>query len=296
MNRPASVEYVSYYSSQLPHINRTQKTGGEESSYNKDDFFVLDDYDSDEESKQSNSSGPHLTDLGLSKETQNLMTKLGLTAHKDVSMDEEVDDDGPKIFYCSRTHSQLSQFAAELRRVKLPPVLDPDPALQTQNSTFPKQSETGSASRSKSSLQEHDMNLFEAVKHLTLGSRKNLCINPQVNKLSSLTAINEKCMELQKSGTAADHKCTFLPNKENESVASQFRDHAVAKIRDIEELGNLGKTMGICPYYASRPAIDVSEVRNYGGEFHRVLIHSRSSLFHILFFFKSLLAKRSEYL
>ncbi len=39
-----------------------------------------------------------------------------------------------------------------------------------------------------------------------------------------------------------------------------FRDHVLAKIRDIEELGVLGKKMGICPYYASRATIKPSEV------------------------------------
>ena len=40
----------------------------------------------------------------------------------------------------------------------------------------------------------------EQVKHLSLGSRKNLCINPKVTKLNSATAINERCLEMQQSG------------------------------------------------------------------------------------------------
>ena len=43
-------------------------------------------------------------------------------------------------------------------------------------------------------------------------------------------------------------------------MLNDFRDHALAKIRDIEDLGVLGKKMGICPYYASRPTIQYSEV------------------------------------
>jgi chromosome transmission fidelity protein 1 len=205
---------------------------------------LLDDYESDNDSKQKFSSASDLPDLGLSADTQKLLNKLGLSANGGLpEVEEESDDDGVKIFYSSRTHSQLAQFAAELRRVKMPPVIDPD------------------APDSREVVQENSISLSEELKHLTLGSRKNLCINPKVNKLSSATAINEKCLDLQKSGTSADHKCTFLPNKDNKALTNQFRDHAVAKIRDIEDLGDLGKKLGVCPYYASRPAIGISEVR-----------------------------------
>jgi chromosome transmission fidelity protein 1 len=101
---------------------------------------------------------------------------------------------------------------------------------------------------------------IEDVKHLTLGSRKNLCINPKVNKLSSVTAINERCSELQQSSTAKEHKCMFLPNKENQPLVNTFRDHSLATLRDIEDMGALGKEIGICPYYASRAAIKPAEI------------------------------------
>ncbi len=100
----------------------------------------------------------------------------------------------------------------------------------------------------------------EEFKHLTLGSRKNLCINDKVLKLGSATAINERCLELQQPSTPADLKCPHLPTKENETLVHDFRDNTLAKIRDIEELGTLGKKLSICPYYASRPTIKPSEV------------------------------------
>lgn len=67
-------------------------------------------------------------------------------------------------------------------------------------------------------------------------------------------------MELQQSGSSAEHKCGFLPNRENQPLVNDFRDHNLATIRDIEELGTLGKQIGICPYYASRSAIKPSEI------------------------------------
>ncbi len=125
------------------------------------------------------------------------------------------------------------------------------------------------------------------MKHLSLGSRKNLCINAKVSALSSNTAINERCLDLQQPGehyirlvfssrihgasddrhhrlgTPAAKKCPYLPIKDNEAQVHSFRDHALARIRDIEELGNLGKKLAICPYYASRSAIKPSEVCPY---------------------------------
>lgn len=68
-----------------------------------------------------------------------------------------------QVLFCSRTHSQLSQFVGELRR-------------------------TGFA---------------ETVSVAALASRKALCVNPDVAKLVSLSRINEKCLDMQQpSGKA----------------------------------------------------------------------------------------------
>lgn len=164
------------------------------------------------------------------------MIRLGMIEKPDAT-DEEVNlRDEVKIFYCSRTHSQLTQFANEVRRVKLPVSVAQEQGLGIE------------------------VSLAQEVKHLALGSRKNLCINSQVSRLGSTVAINERCLELQKSKISSDHKCAFQPSKENNSLVNDFRDHALAKVRDIEDLGLLGKKLGICPYYASRAAIKPSEV------------------------------------
>ena len=52
----------------------------------------------------------------------------------------------------------------------------------------------------------------------------------------------------------------FLPNKENQPLVNEFRDDALATLRDIEDMGSLGKQIGICPYYASRSAIKPAEI------------------------------------
>jgi len=61
-------------------------------------------------------------------------------------------------------------------------------------------------------------------------------------------------------GTSQEHRCQFLPGKDDQVAVRDFRDHALARIRDIEELGELGRKMGICPYYASRPTLKPSEI------------------------------------
>lgn len=67
-------------------------------------------------------------------------------------------------------------------------------------------------------------------------------------------------MELQQTSTAKEHKCVNLPNHENKTLVNDFRDHALATIRDIEDMGALGKQIGICPYYASRAAVKPAEI------------------------------------
>jgi hypothetical protein len=39
-----------------------------------------------------------------------------------------------------------------------------------------------------------------------------------------------------------------------------FRDHALAKVRDIEELVDVGKNLNTCPYYGTRQTIKPAQV------------------------------------
>ncbi|KAK6434693.1 ATP-dependent DNA helicase chl1 [Oleoguttula sp. CCFEE 5521] len=211
---------------------KRRKQGDEtiESDHESVERFALDDYESDQDGKGGERSI-------YSAATTDVLKKLGLLATEDgrarpAEMDEEL-----KIFFCSRTHSQLSQFVGELQRVRLPPGLPADDPGAHEGRTA-----------------------HEEVKQISLGSRKNLCINPKVIKLESQTAINERCMELQQSKTPLDKKCSFLPNKDNQDLVLDFRDHALASVHDIEDLAGVGKRLGVCPYYASRSAVDPAEI------------------------------------
>ena len=196
------------------------------------DAFMLDDYEStDEEGKKERGQ----SDI-LSAETRSLLDELG---GKKSCREEVHQTDETKIIYCSRTHSQLTQFIDELRRVEPPPSMD-----------------------SESEGTDIQDRAYEAVKHLSLGSRKNLCINPKVLRLGTAPAINERCLELQKPGTQKEVRCAFLPSQEDHVrvLVEQFHNAALAQIRDIEDLANLGRKVGLCPYYASREVIHDSEI------------------------------------
>ncbi|KAJ5233479.1 uncharacterized protein N7469_005245 [Penicillium citrinum] len=214
-----------------------QQQPASEPNLDDESQFVLDDYDSDAEERQKTSQSIGVD--GLSASTLALLEKYKgqFTSQKPDKDDDE--DDSVKIFYCSRTHSQISQFAGELRRVAFPSSLPSDPETE-----------------GKSDLSK----LEERIKHLSLGSRKNLCINPKVQALGNSTAINERCLDLQQPGVAAEKKCSYLPSKDDEALMLQFRDHALATVKDIEDIGKVGKQIGICPYYASRSVIKHSEI------------------------------------
>lgn len=211
----------------------------EEGKADVEDQFALDDYDSDDdrEGARRNTTGQPQ----YSTETTKLLEKLGMIVPtKDERKPDDDTEEELKIFFCSRTHSQLSQFVGELQRVHLPAGLPPE--------------ESGDPSRSSTKATEE-------IKQITLGSRKNLCINPKVNRpTSSQTAINECCMELQQSKTPSGKKCSYIPSKDDETLVLDFKDHALASIRDIEDLASVGKELGICPYYASRPAVAPAEL------------------------------------
>lgn len=226
---------------------KRQKTASDHVGEDADEAqFALHDYDSENEGgNDHNRKSLVSNELGVSAENQALMEQMGYSA-KPNEEDTDAVPDEIKVFFCSRTHSQLTQFSSELRRVKLPPAIGPEVASDLGN----------------------EDSLREDVKYLTLGSRKNLCINPKVTKLRNPTAINERCMELQQSNTSPDCKCPFLPSKENAALTNEFRDHALARVRDIEDLGSLGKKLKICPYYASRPATKHCEVKYYHTGLH----------------------------
>ncbi|XP_073177217.1 ATP-dependent DNA helicase DDX11 isoform X5 [Lepidochelys kempii] len=150
-------------------------------------------------------------------------------------LDEDDDDleeeHVTKIYYCSRTHSQLAQFVHEV-----------------QKSPF-----------------------GEEVRLVSLGSRQSLCVNEEVRHLGAVQLINDRCMEMQKNkhgkkseGEESEGKkrrvsravCPFYSYEQMQFL----RDEVLVKVKDIEQLVALGKEIKACPYYGSRYAIPAAQL------------------------------------
>ena len=146
-----------------------------------------------------------------------------------------------QIIFCSRTHSQLTQFVGEL----------------------------------------HKTPFADTMALVALGSRRALCINDDVLRLKVPSLINERCLEMQKPGSSAagsrkkaaamgvaetggavvatkrssranSAKCPYLAS--GTKSADTTRDIILAQPIDIEALAELGRKRSVCPYYASRRA------------------------------------------
>jgi hypothetical protein len=186
----------------------------------------------------------------------------------------------PKLYFVSRTHSQVAQFVRELGLTEF-------------------------AGR---------------LRVVALGGRRQLCVNDDVLRLGSDGAINERCLELQdavrkkaaaaaaapstaaasgKDGAAAAGAgsdaddgdsggggtkrprsaataavagdgadaagnrrrgggacgCPFLSTPAASEAQTLFRDRLLATGRDIEDAAALGRRMGTCAYYGSRRSV-----------------------------------------
>ncbi|KAK9356868.1 helicase C-terminal domain-containing protein [Lipomyces doorenjongii] len=210
--------------------NPLKKAKAADTNNDEGSKFIVDDWDSDLEDVKSKYGANCKEISNVSSEVQELLKKLvGQTG--DNREDEEQDefDEEVKIFYASRTHSQLTQFVQQLRLPKFP----------------------------ASELYQSESNL----RHVPLSSRKQLCIHPTVSRLRDLNAINDKCTELQQN--PVDRKCPYMMNERevDDRVKSRdFRDRVLSDIRDIEDMAEIGNSMHVCPYYASRGAVQMSEV------------------------------------
>ncbi|KAK1225406.1 ATP-dependent DNA helicase chl1 [Marasmius sp. AFHP31] len=191
----------------------------------------------------------------ISPAVKALMAKLE-NRHKEES-------DAPtctKIYYASRTHSQLTQVLPELQRLKICHV-----SHFTTSS-----SERRNAKRKVED--EHNNEEEICSRTVALGSRKHLCINDDLR--SRVTDIDEACRELL--GEKSERRCSHLPLAVDDHLMNDFRDEILvghlrflrqwkliiskATPKDIEDLAAAGRLSNICPYFASRRAIPQAEL------------------------------------
>ncbi|KAJ1971307.1 ATP-dependent DNA helicase chl1 [Dimargaris xerosporica] len=97
-----------------------------------------------------------------------------------------------------------------------------------------------------------------SAKVIPLGSRKSLCINERVQRLNPIQHVNDTCLDCQKKTTPAHRRCPYFPAEPGQ--LTQFQDHALAEVHDIEDLVTLGKQLKVCPYYGARAAIHDSQI------------------------------------
>ncbi|GMF27302.1 unnamed protein product [Phytophthora fragariaefolia] len=104
--------------------------------------------------------------------------------------DEKPDFGVVKIIYCSRTHSQISQFVREIRKTAF----------------------------------------AERIRVVSLGSRKNLCTNPNVTKLGSDLRMTDKCLDMMQSSKTKDGrkvgKCPFFEKE----LLTHYKDYALVSL------------------------------------------------------------------
>lgn len=185
----------------------------------EDNEFIPIPYNDTQDNNNNNNNKKTI----LSNEVKALLNKIEST-HQNSSFAQRnlpPINNPVKIFFASRTHSQLNQFANQL---SLP--------------NFP------------SSFNQLDN---ERIKFVPLASKKQLCINPEVNKWGSLEAINDACYELR-------HKKGGCPFYKADRDTSPFTNEVFQSIHDIEDLYTIGERHKMCPYYASRDALQGAEV------------------------------------
>lgn len=167
-------------------------------------------------------------DFYLLKEDGSDAAVSAILASLEEQQPDVVPEDKVKIYFASRTHSQLSQFVGQLRLPQFP-----------------------------ASMKTLD---HESTKEISLSSRKHLCIHPKVSKYSSVTQMNDACHDMAKK---PETRCKMMlnPRVPQDAVRqTEFRNRALAEIRDIEDLADVGREMKICPYYASREAANWCDV------------------------------------
>uniref|UniRef100_A0A4W2GQJ1 DEAD/H-box helicase 11 n=1 Tax=Bos indicus x Bos taurus TaxID=30522 RepID=A0A4W2GQJ1_BOBOX len=158
----------------------------------------------------------------------------GVPSGVDMDEDDLDEEHVTKIYYCSRTHSQLAQFVHEV-----------------QKSPF-----------------------GQDTRLVSLGSRQNLCVNGDVRKLGSVQLINDRCVEMQRSkherkSITEEEEPTRRRRRQEPRATCPFysyerlqllRDEVLAGVKDVEQLVALGEEAQACPYYGGRFAIPAAQL------------------------------------
>ncbi|KIP08638.1 hypothetical protein PHLGIDRAFT_103970 [Phlebiopsis gigantea 11061_1 CR5-6] len=173
----------------------------------------------------------------LSPAVRALMQKLEKAKSGATMTTREAEPTCTKIYYTSRTHSQLSQVLHELEKLNIS--LSPSFVISLHSKP------TGDMTSSTSTQPVVD------VRVVSLGSRKQLCVNERLKNKG--TDLDEACRQLLSE--KGDKRCSYLPPADDETKMLDFRDQVLATPKDIESLVESGMESRTCPYFGSRRAI-----------------------------------------
>ncbi|GLD91604.1 hypothetical protein PINS_up000137 [Pythium insidiosum] len=181
-----------------------------EAQGNEEDRFLVDAYDSGPD------AGRNLDDDDQSDDERAKSRGFGGPTDKEPALGVL------KIIYCSRTHSQISQFIREIK---------------------------------KTVFGQH-------MRVVSLGARKNLCVNESVTSLRSDLRMTDKCLDMlqgKKKKTTTKEKSAKCPYYDHD-LLTHFKDYSLAHVHDIEDLHKLGEEMAICSYYGARASVPLAQI------------------------------------
>ena len=220
-----------------------QNVGGSDAqrgSPEGDDDLLLEEYDSDGRHGDSRKRGAGAAAAGRSYVSSSDESSGLDDSGSNSSEDEDGLGGAPRMYFCSRTHSQLAQAVSEFKRTTL--------------------------------ASEVDL--------ISLGSRKALCVHEGVKKLGSASRIAERCLELQRGGCSkskskgarteetggAGAGAASKPKASRcacpyKARAKGLKDAILERSPlDVEEIASLATRKQACGYYAARAAAAKAQV------------------------------------
>ncbi|KAF8967073.1 helicase C-terminal domain-containing protein [Flammula alnicola] len=211
--------------------------------------------DDDDQFLPETDQAPDEGEMHISPALRALMAKVdksSMSGSRHLDGEEEITC--TKIYYASRTHSQLAQVLPESSKLKLR-------AKVSITNYHPSPQQTVPQKRSLNSEPDDEdecgiVPSAPVTRAISLGSRKQLCINDQLR--AKTRDLDEACRELL--GEKEGKRCQYLPPIGEEDKMLDFRDQILASPKDIEDLATAGRLAHTCPYFGSRRAIPQAEL------------------------------------
>ncbi|KIM43305.1 hypothetical protein M413DRAFT_18375 [Hebeloma cylindrosporum] len=204
------------------------------------------DLDDDRFLPEDQASTSNEEEIHISPELRALMAKVDKPSRTGHSLEQEEEITCTKIYYASRTHSQLAQVLPELGKLR----------LKNPTSLVNHHPSQHSVPQKRSADPDLDGEYTPTTRAVSLGSRKQLCINDALRERTR--DLDEACRELL--GEKEGKRCKFLPPVGEEEKMLDFRDQILASPKDIEDLATAGRLANTCPYFGSRRAIPQAEI------------------------------------